>query len=95
MKREITPKQLAALKTEAQRLMTRFPAEVARIKSDMLNFDIPAQRAINAGFARMGADRFTRSGDDVWEMITAIEGAADGWEYRRPPAHLIARWAGY
>ena len=56
------------------------------------DFDTPAQRTINAGFARMGIDRFTHSGDDLWEMIQCQR---NGWEYEKPPARLIQRWASY
>jgi hypothetical protein len=56
------------------------------------NFEVPAQRIINQGFAAMGIDRFTRSGDDLWEMYTALK---NDWEYRRPPKALRDRWASY
>lgn len=56
------------------------------------NFDAPAQRIINAGFARMGVDRFDRNGNDLWEMAVCEE---NGWEYEKPPAELVNRWARY
>jgi hypothetical protein len=67
--------------------------ELERIGQQLAtNFDAPAQRIINAGFARMGIDRFTQSGNDLWEMYVA---QLNGWEYQRPPRHLQERWARY
>lgn len=80
------------LETRARAIMAQHGAEVDRIKQDLLNCDIPAQRSINAGFARMGVDRLTPGGDDLWEMITCLEA---GWEYERPEPRLVARWAAY
>ena len=79
------------LESKARAIMAQHAEEIARVKADLMNFDIPAQRSINAGFTRMGEQRF-RGGDDLWEAITAIE---NGWEYERPPARLVARWACY
>ena len=68
-------------------------AELEQISRELaMNFDAPAQRIINAGFNRMGVARFTRSGDDLWELYTAT---VNGWEYERPAAHLVQRWASY
>jgi hypothetical protein len=55
------------------------------------NFDMPAQCQINRAFASMGIARFDHSGD-VWEQIVARQ---NGWEYTKPPRHLIDRWASY
>jgi hypothetical protein len=85
-------KQPTDLEAWARRIITQHPKELARIKGDMQDFDIPAQRSINAGFNRMGVSRFTLAGDDLWEMITAVE---SGWEYARPARHLMQRWASY
>ena len=69
----------------------RYKSDLAAIGTQLAqNFEVPAQRTINAGFARMRVDRFTRSGDDLYEMATAFQ---NGWEYRKPPSHLVARWA--
>ena len=96
MERQPTEKQLASLKAQAERIIARYPDEIAQINADLLNFDIPAQRSINAGFARMETARFTAAGDCVWEMICALVGGSDGpWTYSRPARHLIQRWAGY
>ncbi len=71
----------------------RHKAELDAIGKQLaMNFDAPAQRIINAGFARMGADRFDRDGNDLWEMVTCHQ---NGWEYEKPPARLTQRWAGY
>jgi hypothetical protein len=68
-------------------------AEFQRISTELAtNFNTPAQRIINAGFARLGIDRFDREGNDLWEMYTCEK---NGWEYEKPPAHLVSRWAGY
>jgi hypothetical protein len=92
MTKQPTPKQLAKLQQAAGLILAKYPAHVAHIKRELIeNFDAPAQRTINAGFARMGQDRFIGS-DDVWEMITAIESNGE-WEYNRPPAHVMQRWA--
>jgi hypothetical protein len=56
------------------------------------NFDVPAQRIINAGFATMGVDRFDSQGNDLWEMIQCHR---NGWEYEKPLARLTQRWASY
>jgi hypothetical protein len=61
-------------------------------KALAMDFDTPAQRTINRLFAEIGVQRFTRSGDDLWEMIVAHQ---NGWEYQKPPAYLIARWGSY
>lgn len=74
---------------QAAELIRTRPAEIARIRKALaMDFETPAQSSINAGFCRMGIDRFC-SGDDLWEMIQAIE---SGTEYERPAARLIARW---
>ena len=83
-------KTQTSIREQAEKLLRGYTSEIARIKCDMQDFERPAQRCINAGFARMGVSRFTRSGDDLWEMIVAIE---NGWEYQRPPRHLVDRWA--
>jgi hypothetical protein len=83
---------MASLIEQAQAIRDRFPDEIARIKADMQKLYVPAQRSINAGFARMGVARFTRSGDDLWERLVALE---NGWEYERPARYLIDRWAAY
>ena len=83
-------KTQTSIREQAENLLRWYPTEIARIKSDILNSEDWVQRTINVGFARMGVARFTRSGDDLWEMIVAIE---NGWEYQRPPRHLVDRWA--
>lgn len=66
--------------------------EIAAIRTELAtNYDAPAQRIINAGFNRMGEDRF-HGNDDLWEMIVAHQ---DGEVYDRPPVHLQRRWASY
>lgn len=72
-------------------IRTTHAAEIAQIKADLMNFDIPAQRAINAGFERMSLNRFP-NGDDLWEMIVCAE---NGWQYEKPARHLTHRWASY
>ena len=68
-------------------------AEIEAIKTQLAtNFDVPAQRIINAGFARMCAHRFDRSGNDLWEMIVCYQ---NGWDYEKPSAELAQRWASY
>ena len=82
-------KQKLSTRDQAAELIRTRPAEIARIRKALaMDFETPAQSSINAGFCRMGIDRF-RSGDDLWEMIQAIE---NGTEYERPAARLIARW---
>jgi hypothetical protein len=67
-------------------------AEIDALKTQIAtNFDVPAQRLINAAFSRMGVDRFDSSGD-VWEQIVCLE---NGWEYEQPSFELMERWAGY
>lgn len=83
---------MTKLREQAAKILRYHIPEIARIKHDLQDFEIPAQRSINASFARMGIARFTRAGDDLWEMITALE---NGWEYRRPARRLIDRWAAY
>jgi hypothetical protein len=83
---------MSKLEASARAVMAEHSKEIARIKTDLLNFDAPAQRAINAGFSRMGVTRFPGGKDDLWEMIVAID---NGWDYQRPPAGLINRWAAY
>jgi hypothetical protein len=92
MERQPTVRQLALLKAHAEALIVRHTPIIEQIERDMQNFDIPAQRSINAGFSRMSTDRFTPAGDDLWEMIQAIKG---DWTYSRPARHLAQRWAGY
>ena len=76
-----------------QAIIDAHSAEIQAIKSGLaMDFDAPAQRIINAGFERMGIDRFTRQGDDLWEMISCH---LNGWDYERPPARLTQRWATY
>lgn len=73
--------------------MVKYKNELEAIGRELaMNFDAPAQGIINSGFARMGVDRFTRSGDDLWEMYTCQK---NGWEYTKPPARLRDRWASY
>jgi hypothetical protein len=75
----------------AEVLRTQYAEQINWIKRQLAeNFATGAQRIINAGFNRMGQTRFTRAGDDLWEMITALE---NGWEYQRPARHLVDRWA--
>lgn len=88
--RQPTPAQMAKLTAHARLLMVKHGTEVMRIRVGLMDFEIPAQRTINAGFARMGVDRFTPAGDDLWEMVTALE---NGWEYARPARRLVDRWA--
>lgn len=89
--RAITPKQLADLTVTAERILRTKGNNIAAIRRQMQNFDIPAQSSINYGFAVMGEDRFTPGGDDVWEMIIALENGAE-WEYNRPRPELVSRW---
>ena len=89
-----SPQQLAALTNIAFRVMVNHGVTVGEIHDAMQNFEIPAQRSINAGFARMGIARFTSAGDDVWEMITALETSGPN-EYQRSPRHLVDRWGSY
>ena len=80
-------------KSNIGRLIDRYSAEIELIRQQLAtNFDVPAQRTINAGFAHMGLDRFDRDGNDLWEMISCH---LNGWEYEKPPAELIDRWAKY
>jgi hypothetical protein len=66
---------------------------IEQIRSGLaMNFDSPAQRIINAGFSQMGVDRFDREGNDLWEMVTCH---LNGWEYEKPDARLVNRWASY
>lgn len=77
----------------ARLLIARYPRQIAAIRRALVeDFDTPAQRTINAGFAAMGIERFTHAGDDLWDMIDCH---ANGWEYQRPPAHLVRRWRAY
>jgi hypothetical protein len=71
--------------------ITKHAAEIAEIKAGLLNFDIPAQRTINAGFARMNVARFVGK-DDRWEQITCHQ---NGWEYKQIPPEIMNRWARY
>lgn len=78
---------------KAKQIMQSHPEEIDALgKSLAMDFDTPAQRLINRAFASMGIDRFTTSGDDLWEAITAIR---NGWDYDRPPRYLVDRWASY
>lgn len=68
-------------------------ADIREIQSQLaMNFDVPAQRIINTGFVRMGVSRFDSTGNDRWEMITCH---LNGWEYEKPSAELVNRWARY
>lgn len=79
--------------TTIERIIDAHSAEIEHIRRELaMNFDVPAQGSINAGFARMGIERFDRNGNDLWEMITCHQ---NGWEYSKPPAHLRDRWARY
>jgi hypothetical protein len=70
----------------------RYRLHLDRIGNEMaVNFDAPAQRIINAGFARMGVPRFVGK-DDRWEQVTCFR---NGWDYQRPSAELMQRWASY
>lgn len=72
-------------------LIAKHGAALAAIGAQLaVNFDTPAQRTINAGFERLGIPRFTRAGDDLWEMYTAH---SNGWAYTKPPRRLIDRWS--
>ena len=74
-------------------LISRYPTEIAAIKAALVqDFDTPAQRTINAGFAAMGVQRFTTAGDDLWEQVVCLE---NGLTYEKPPEHLRRRWARY
>jgi hypothetical protein len=66
--------------------------EIEALKTQLAtNYDVPAQRLINAVFAKMGVDRFDRDGD-VWEQVVCFQ---NGWEYEAPSAELQQRWARY
>ena len=80
------------LEAAARAVMAEHADEIARIQADLGNCEVPAQRSINAGFARMGINRFPAGKDDLWEMITDLQ---NGWEYERPPVRLIDRWMRY
>jgi hypothetical protein len=83
--------QIDDLIGRARVLREQYAPQLAWISRELSqNFDAPAQRIINAGFNRIGQNRFTRAGDDLWEMITALE---NDWEYQRPARHLVDRWA--
>lgn len=74
-----------------ERVIEQHSAAIFALQRDLgQNFDIPAQRLINVAFERMGIVRFDRAGNDMWERIVAIQ---NGWEYRKPPRHLVDRWA--
>lgn len=74
------------------RIIEEHASEIQHISQQLaMNFEVPVQRTINAGFARMGISRFDRSGD-VWEQIVCRQ---NGWEYEVPPQHLMNRWATY
>ncbi len=82
-----------SLEQAARNVMENHGTELGEIRKALAtNFDVPAQRSINAGFARMDVPRFTRAGDDLWEMIVALE---NGTEYQKPPRRLVDRWAAY
>jgi hypothetical protein len=85
-------KQLAALVEIANTVIECHADQVRLIRVDLMDFDIPAQRSINAGFHRMGIDRFTPAGDDVWQMVFCLENTC---EYERPERRLVDRWATY
>ncbi len=72
----------------AGRYKTQIEACGRRLATD---FDAPAQSTINRMFADIGVERFA-GGDDRWEQVQAHLG---GYEYERPPARLLAGWAGY
>jgi hypothetical protein len=75
-----------------QQIITKHAEVIDTIKSQLAtNFDVPAQRIINAGFDTMGIDRFDASGD-VWEQIVCLQ---NGWDYERPSNELQERWASY
>lgn len=79
--------------TNIQQFAAKHAVEIEAIATALAtNFDAPAQRIINAGFARMGVQRFDRQGNDLWEMVTCFK---NGWEYEKPPAHLVSCWASY
>lgn len=50
------------------------------------NFNRPAQRIIGYACADMGISRLD------WEKITAVQ---NNWEYEKPSASMLARWASY
>lgn len=75
-----------------EQIISQHATEIAAIKTGLMNFDVPAQRTINHGFACMGIERFPCMKDDIWQMIVDHE---NGDRYERPPAHLIQRWASY
>lgn len=91
--KEPTQKEIETLKGIAHRVLKYHAAQVQLMKRDLAqHFDVPAQSIINAGFSQMGIDRFTRAGDDVWEMVAALE---SNEEYTRPARELVNRWACY
>jgi hypothetical protein len=47
------------------------------------NFDVSANRTIATACCQMGISRVD------WEKISAVK---HGWEFHRPPNHVIARW---
>lgn len=77
----------------ANQIMKVHAAEVEQIGRELaINFDYPAQAIINAGFGRMGVERFTSAGDDLWLQIECVKNET---QYNRPPRHLINRWKRY
>lgn len=69
--------------------IAKHEAEVCRLREQLSGcVHIHTQRVINLAFDRMGERRFVGP-DDRWEQIVAH---LNGWEYTRPPQHLIARW---
>lgn len=91
MTKQITDKELETLRVRAQHIIAAQPRIIAEIRTALAtDFDTPAQRSINRGFEKLGVARFTKAGDDLWEMMMAILNDA---EYRRPERRLIDRWA--
>jgi len=47
------------------------------------NFDVSASVTIGIASCRMGISRME------WEKLCAVK---NGWDFHRPPKHVIARW---
>lgn len=74
---------------DVQEFAVKHAAKIAATGQTLaINYDIPAQRIINALFESIGEPRFVGK-DDRWEQIIACQ---NGWEYRPPPKSSIDRW---
>ena len=79
----LTPKDHARISA----LIARHAAVIDRCRKDLgTNFEVPAQRIINAACYQMGCSRLD------WEKIVAVQ--AD-WEFTPIPKHILARWEAY